>query len=430
MKPDRTGSFRIRQNVDWEALIHRGIESDELDYKAAQDWSKLSRSGKAKFARHAMALGNTRGGFIVVGVGEDEAGRPVLRTGLNEAQAKSFDPTDVGSFINSHADPAIDLDVERPVVDGKQYVVFVVRRFATLPHVCSRSSERELQQGAFYIRTNDASSRVAFRASELHGLVQRAMRNQREVLGRMLRGVLYENSQYMEPESDSRSRFREQVLHSRNFRASRPHGNARVALEVVAYPERFDEKRFGLSEIRAAVENSRLPVPTQPFVVVGSDRETYSTNVSLRSCIAKTGQTWQAFRSGLFHFAQPVPRSGRDLSYDSMEIYAAEIVHFLSSFYAELGLQDELVRIKLSLSDVENLGMKQPDRPGDAKAARGVCRIPKIEVALERSAADLVSGTTNHAARLMRELADRFNLPFGSHGDLEGRIAKYLNVEE
>ncbi|MDD2478654.1 MAG: putative DNA binding domain-containing protein, partial [Victivallaceae bacterium] len=81
---------------DWKSIIYRGVESDELDYKAALDWSKLNRGGRAKFARHCLAMANTKGGFVVVGVGEDDAGQPTLFTGLTEAQLKSFDPTNVG----------------------------------------------------------------------------------------------------------------------------------------------------------------------------------------------------------------------------------------------------------------------------------------------------------------------------------------------
>jgi predicted HTH transcriptional regulator len=35
-----------------------------------------------------MALANTRGGYIVVGVGEDANGNPLLHTGLTEKQAR------------------------------------------------------------------------------------------------------------------------------------------------------------------------------------------------------------------------------------------------------------------------------------------------------------------------------------------------------
>jgi hypothetical protein len=45
MKAQRPGEFLGHQNIDWEALIYRGIESDELDYKAAQHWGTLTRGG-------------------------------------------------------------------------------------------------------------------------------------------------------------------------------------------------------------------------------------------------------------------------------------------------------------------------------------------------------------------------------------------------
>lgn len=410
MKAQRPGEFLQHRNVDWEALIYRGIESDELDYKAAQNWGTLTRGGKAKFARHTMALANTRGGFIVVGVGEDEAGRPVLRTGLTDEWAKTFDPTDVGSFINSHTDPAIDLDIERPIVDGRQFVVFVVRRFSHLPHVCSRSLDKELQQGAFYIRTNDASSRVAFRASELHALMQRALRNQRELLGRMLRGLLYENSQYMDPESDARSRFQEQLLHSRSFQQSKTNEAPPILFDVVAYSETFEEKRFDLSQIRSAVADSRPPPPQNPFVIIGSDQETYSTNVSLRSSIPEQGQYWQAFRSGLFHFTEAVPYENT-IAHATLQCLTIGVIRFLANYYAELDLQDELVHMKFCFSDVENVRLEADPTTTDTNRQRqGICRIPRIEITMERSATDLASGTDNHAARLMREITERFNL--------------------
>ena len=138
--------------LDWKSIIYLGIESEELDYKAAQDWGKLDRVGKSKFVRHCLAMANTRGGNIVVGVGEDKSGRPCLGTGVTEKQSKSFDPTAVGSFINRFADPAIDFDIERLTIDSKRYVIFVVRRFSTLPHVCSYNCDSELQQGVFYIQ--------------------------------------------------------------------------------------------------------------------------------------------------------------------------------------------------------------------------------------------------------------------------------------
>ncbi len=59
-----------KSSSDLRELVYRGVESDELDYKAALNWTDMSRAARAKIVRHCIALANTKGGYIVVGVGE------------------------------------------------------------------------------------------------------------------------------------------------------------------------------------------------------------------------------------------------------------------------------------------------------------------------------------------------------------------------
>ena len=66
----------------WRELVYRGVESDELDYKAAMNWNQLSKAGRAKLVRHWLAFANTRGGDLVIGVGEDASGHPSDYQGL------------------------------------------------------------------------------------------------------------------------------------------------------------------------------------------------------------------------------------------------------------------------------------------------------------------------------------------------------------
>ena len=118
---------------DFEELIRRAVESDELDYKAHQSWNTMSKTAKAKIVRHLAAFANTRGGYLVIGVGEDKSGYPGDLHGLSDEESSSFDPSKVGAFVKNYIEPQIDFTIERPVVDGKRFAVFVVKPFSSMP---------------------------------------------------------------------------------------------------------------------------------------------------------------------------------------------------------------------------------------------------------------------------------------------------------
>ena len=75
-----SGFFSSKER-DFEELVYRGVESDELDYKTHMSWNSMPRSAKGKLLRHLVAFANTRGGYLVIGVGEDQFGNPNLYTG-------------------------------------------------------------------------------------------------------------------------------------------------------------------------------------------------------------------------------------------------------------------------------------------------------------------------------------------------------------
>jgi hypothetical protein len=408
--------------IDWAAIVRRGVESDELDYKAAQHWGNLNRREKAKFARHCMALANTKGGYIVVGVGEDKAGRPSVFTGLTDEQLKSFDPTDVGNYVNRRVDPPIDFDIVRPKIKGKSYVIFVVRRFKELPHVCTSQVDEELQQGCFYIRTQDASSRPAYRAGEIHDLVQRALRNQREILGRMIRGLLYEKG--LRPEPSANSLFCEELRSSWTF----IHRNAKSTFadpvfEIYTTLSVFEKKSLGPSEIQNAVKSSLVSFHGEPLLSVNIDEETYFTNVSLRSLSVLRKVYFQAFQSGLFHFVSAF-HTKRDIDLADLLKLICDSLFFLSRYYNELGREDEIIKVAVRLSGMNDrrliLDGAKPKNPF-------VCRIPEILVEMERSAADLYAGIAEHTAHAFRNILYCFNVPDGRHSEIKLKIDDYLS---
>ncbi|HPN84393.1 MAG TPA: ATP-binding protein [Victivallales bacterium] len=420
----------IKLGTDWSSIIYRGFESEELDYKAAQNWLKLSRQGKARFARHCMALANTNGGYLVVGVGEDKSGRPCVHTGLSEQQAKSFDPTDVGNFINRFSDPAVDFDIERPVIDGRRYVVFSVRRFSLIPHICCASCESELQQGFFYIRTVDAASRPAYKASEVHELVQRALRNQREHLGRMLRGILYENRKSLEP--GAKAQFSEQLESSRSFfqkLSSEYKWNGGAVWELSVFPPEFVLGKFSLSDIQDCVGRAYANPIGSPFFDPDSADESYFTNVSLRLISKNSSSLLQVFSSGLLHYQKIFDSDKSSFEYSRLLRFVLDSMLFVGKYYYELGCTDELFSVMFRGTGMENrtLDLSQSKDVSRRKSARSyVCRIPEIQVKIQRSAADLMSGTSEHGARIFKEICERFNFPQGQHEKLDETITNYI----
>lgn len=414
--------------TDWENIVYRGVESEELDYKAAIDWKKLNRVGKSKFVRHCLAMANTKGGYIVVGVGEDSAGQPSLFTGLTPEQAKSFDPTIIGNFVNRYADPEIDLTIERPVVNDKRYAIFVIRPFANIPHVCAYGMNDELQQGVFYIRTADAASREAHRASEIHAIIQRALRNQRELLGRMIRGVLYENRDA--PIENAASHFKEDSSNGKQYFLNRrsPKANQKPAvfMQLMICPAQYTKDRFTLSEVKRAASDSFSLLSEPHFVTEQDMNESYFSNVALRSLPDGELKMWQLFKTGMFHYMAYWPLPEKKINYQYILRFFAEAVSFLSRLYSELGYDEELLDITITLTEVEGVELVEPPQLKAQKNTEYICRIPDIRIMLQRSAADLASGHAEHAVKIIKELCERFNFPDGRHGNLRQKITAYL----
>lgn len=396
--------------LDLAELVYRGVESEYLDYKSALNWTRMSRVAKAKIVRHCLALANTKGGCIVIGVGEDASGHPSVYTGLTPEEAHSFDPSTVGPFLHHHVEPAIDFTIERPVIDGKRYAIFVIRPFATLPHVCSCGIENELQTGVFYIRTSDASSRPAYRAIEMQQLIRRALRNQREELGRMLRGILYENRNVatVSGGGSAEDAFQPQLEHDRIFfrrRKAPPADGTSLLWDFAVIPSDYREERYSLSTIRNTFHEVWPSFAAAKYLQATELEKCYLTNVALRSFPEKELYFWQFYKSGLFHLLGWLPMPAGALPWHQLGGIIAGTTGLLGKIYAELGMLDEMLTIRIRVDNTEDTFLELPS------GKRFECRIPEIEISMRRSAADLASGAVEHAARLAREVAERYNVP-------------------
>jgi hypothetical protein len=408
-------------STKWQELVFRGVESDELDYKAAQDWEELTKAGKAKFVRHLLAFANTRGGYLVVGVGEDASGYPALRTGLTAKQCASFDPSKVGAFVNSHVEPPIKFTIERPLIKGNRYAIFVIHPFESLPHVCANGVDGELQAGVFYIRTADASSRPARRAMELADIIRRALRNQREMLGRMLRGILYENrTDFIEtPSGTFDDAFTTASIY---FRRRRPGDANTVQLSLVFAPEHRMDEAFETQELSAAVAAAGLPHPDGRFFTDKLMKSVRPVNTGLRCLSENSPCMWQLFKSGEFLFFADLQSSGGKINFEEVLKFAAETIVFAGKLYQKMISPEELLTITLKLSAPKQIRLKFNNRTPVGVSA------DTIASSICRSTADLASGNGELATRLCNELAEQFEISAKTISSMTRFITEYLSA--
>ena len=389
-------------------VVFRGVESDELDYKAAQSWTALTRGGRGKIIRHLIALANNKGGFLVIGVGEDAAGKPSLYTGVSDEECASFDPSTVGTFVNRCVEPPIDFTIERPMIDGKRFVIFIVKPFSQLPHVCCNSVDTELTMGVFYIRTPEASSRPAARAIEMQQLIQRAMRNQREQLARVLRGILYESGTFHG--TTENAQFTDTISTSAEFFKRRKNPSKESCLlQFSLLPEHPAD--FALTDLRKAAMEAWRWQPGVHFFDNEDIENAYLTNVSLRFMAIEGDWMWQLYKTGLFHCIGAFP-PGMSIDGSLLKAWVHCIANFTGRLCSALGWQEEQPLLRVELFNVEEHHLVC------SKGTPGTCKIGKIEFEFRRSAADLAAGSFAHASRILKGIGERFNLNDAQLNDL------------
>jgi hypothetical protein len=352
-------------------------------------------------------------------VGEDAAGRPSLYTGVSDEECASFDPSAVGTFVNRCVEPPINFTIERPLIDGKRFVIFIVKPFSQLPHVCCNGVDTELSMGVFYIRTPEASSRPASRAIEMQQLIQRAMRNQRAMLGRMIRGLLYESGSFRDSGTEEASRFAEELRHSRDFFRKRIPGNAgTLQLELTLSPAGYEEERFSLSDLQESVLSSVECVPEKGlFMTSGMAKESYLTNVSLR--FAGKNRGFQLYRSGLFHYFVMDETPEQTLSYEKLCDFIAQGMAFCGKLCEQLGFSRESLKLDLRLDHAEKRTLAVPFGTASANT---VSHIPTILIRRSLSGTDLQTHPGKEAYSLICSVCERFQVSRKEHIALHSRL--------
>jgi hypothetical protein len=250
------------------AILLRGQETKDFDYKAAIAWDEGDKSACCAIVKDILAMANTLGGFIVIGVSEALGG--FSWDGVNPDQAKSFDVTRLNRFLQNYADPPINARIRKTTYDGKVFVVIEVPAFPDTPHICQKEYPGVLTAPILYVRTDNNESAPVKSAADFKNVVEKAVRNRSDALLASFRAILTSGS--VAPEPSAREKFLTQrqnaLTRFAELNPLRGEEPLQGYTDATFFPDSFDVSRFTLPVPRAAAERAHVDYKGWPFLYI------------------------------------------------------------------------------------------------------------------------------------------------------------------
>ena len=162
--------FHIKENTDVK-LLHLGFESKDLDYK---DMISIEDKGsRASLAKDVIAMANSGGGTIIIGVKEETPGIFKL-IGVPRSSLNLYETTRINNAIKKYIGSVIAVTVKKLLWRGKSYISLKVPSVVgTLAMACCDNEQARLYQGRIYIRTDAARSEEVQDSFEVSRIIER-----------------------------------------------------------------------------------------------------------------------------------------------------------------------------------------------------------------------------------------------------------------
>lgn len=140
------------------SLVELG-EIRGVEFKGSQ---ALTTPKPLKVIRSILGLSNRRnGGYVIVGVSEDDEGLPVLQ-GMTSDHHDTWSLDSLVDVVADYGEPRPELRLERyEHTDGTLFVVIDVHEFSDQPVLCKKDGgDGVLRRGALYIRPRGKAQTV------------------------------------------------------------------------------------------------------------------------------------------------------------------------------------------------------------------------------------------------------------------------------
>jgi len=411
-------AYRFEPVQDWEAILQRNFESKELDYKGPCAWERDDKKSRCEIVKDILAMANTKGGFIVVGVSETPTGFSF--DGLSEDQCKSFETTRLNVFVQKYADPPINARIIKYESSGCNFVIIEVPRFPDTPHICQSNYEGVLASGRIYVRTDNNESAPIQKASDMRSLVERAVRNRGDQLLASFRAILTGSPQIAPGPSD-REQAEGQIREARELcREVMPQDARDLGFrETVFQPIRFERLRFTLPDLENMAEAASVLYRGWPYLFYSERRPDRllhrEDSLEMQLNERETFQFWRLHQSGLLYVndmfeedGQREWRSERVLGTVPLACICAEAIQCLVDLYRGRLPDDETVRLYMRLHGVRGRTLALV-RGSTYSKTPYECKADQIVYDKQHTLADWRAGVIPHAIDLLRHISQKFD---------------------
>ena len=408
-------------------ILLRKEETKELDYKGPCIWNPKDKASCCELVKDILAMANTLGGYLVIGVDEKDHGFEF--TGMSNEQLSSFDTTKINQFTNNYSDPPINTTVYKVPYENRNFIIISVPRFSDTPHICQKDFPGILSEATVYARTDNNESAPIKKSSDFRLIIENAIKNRSDQLLTSFRTILKHGIVEEERESDEDQFLIQLDLAKNRGDDLNPNLDKNYGYrETVFYPTIFNETTFEIDQLQKMAEKGSINYTGWPFIYFNrhDTEQSYIVDDGIETCLSAphafhggdSYHFWKFYRSGLLYSKEILDedsylRTKGDtdliLDFDRLCLMAAKTIDCMARVYSEELPDDTDIQLIFRLTGLENRSIASLS--GHRMFFRGsfLSKVKETEYKAKMPLAEWRAGITDYALEICRHVFLRFN---------------------
>ena len=408
-------------------ILLRKEETKELDYKGPCIWNPKDKASCCELVKDILAMANTLGGYLVIGVDEKDNGFEF--TGMSNEQLASFDTTKINQFTNNYSDPPINTTVYKVPYENRNFIIISVPVFSDAPHICQKDYPGILSEATVYVRTDNNESAPIKKSSDFRLVIENAIKNRTDQLLTSFRSILKHGPETGPSETDA-EKFKasiikiEKICDELNPVLDKGYGYR----ETVFFPSFFDDQYFEIDQLKTMAENGSVNYTGWPFIYYNQhdSEQSYIVDDGIETCLSGRNlmhggdsfHFWRLFRTGLLYTKEILDedsylRAKGDndpiLDFDRLCLMAAKTIDCLTRIYTGHLPDETSITLKFRLSGLENRSIASISGMGMLFRGHYVSKIKETEYFAKKPLAEWRAGVVDYSLELCKHVFLGFN---------------------